>query len=189
MDQGFFAPTNAVKAVRTAHLPPQSPVVAARGALRTPHAATGQDKALAVAQGVRTTANMPFMAMMLAMPMSAIGWIAGKARRERTQVVMSGGGSALMDGMRQTPLNKSLHTPATMVDMIANKAAEVGGRAQGWEAPLRARSASLRAGADKLGASLSKAFAPIGTAWMSTRSISRSTPGRRRAASHNRRSR
>lgn len=160
MDQGFASMT-AVKAVPK-HLPPQSPVVAARGALRTPHAATGQDKALAVAQGVRTTANMPFMAMMLAIPMSAIGWIAGKAKRNRTQVVMSGGGSALMDGMRQTPLNKSLHTPATMVDMIADKAAEVGGRAQGWEAPLRARSASLRAGADKLGASLSKAFAPIG---------------------------
>lgn len=159
MDQGFV-PTDALRTARKTATQ-ESPIVATRGALRGPHAANGEDKALAVAQGVRTTANLPFMLMLPALPMAAGGWIAGKLKRNRTEVVMGGGSRALMDGMRQTEMKNALHTPATMLDMVADKAGAVGGRAQGWEAPLRARAESLRSGADKLGETLGKAFAPI----------------------------
>lgn len=159
MDQGF-APTDGLKAMRK-QVPHESPITATRGALRGPKPVTGEDKALAVAQGVRTTANLPFMLMLPALPMAALGWVAGKLKRDRTATVLGGGSRAMMDGMRQTKIENFLHTPATMVDMVADKAAEVGGRAQGWEAPLRARSEAIRGGADKLGAGLNKLIAPV----------------------------
>lgn len=159
MDQGF-APTDGLKALRKSHAA-ESPVVASRGALRMPHAVTGEDKAIAVAQGVRTTANLPFMLMLPALPMAGLGWVAGKLKRDRTQTVLGGGSKAMMDGMRQTQMKDFLHTPATMVDMVADKAAAVGGRAEGWVEPLRGRSEALRAGADKIGGGMGKIIAPV----------------------------
>lgn len=170
MDQGF-APTTGLKAARNAHTP-TSPVLGARGALYT-KPVTSQDKAIAAAEGVRSAASLPFTLMLPGMGLGLLGGAAGMLKRNRTQAALGGTGKALLDGVRVTKLDKALETPANMLGLIAEKSAEVGGRAEKWVAPLTERSNSLRSGVqgaqasigkfiEKLPAPVSKALGKVG---------------------------
>lgn len=157
MDQG--AVTGGVKVGRASQVPFAAN---ARGALRKPHLPTAQDKAIAVSDSVRSVFNLPvFAGFIIALPLSAAGWVAKKMGKERGSALLGGVGEAISQGPRMTSNANALHLPADMAQMVAARAESIGGKAAPVAESFSKRSVALHGWADKTGASLSKAFAPI----------------------------
>lgn len=163
MDQGF-APTG-LKASLPHKAPTptmRAPVTGAQVAVRT----TNQDKALTAASTVRSIFNFPIMWLGLpAMGATMLGFVTGKLGRQRTTAVLSGTGNAILHGPRTTLGSKALELPADMLQTMAAKAKEVGGRAEGMAAPLTTRSDKMRVGVqgaqESIGRFVEKMPAPL----------------------------
>lgn len=158
MEQGFNAQTlsKPLSRVGSAHMPkaPSGPLPgapagapvggAARTAAHAPQAAAKEDAAINAANKVRGIANLPFMAMLPALPAMGVGAVAGKLKAYRTEAIAGGAADAAMNGIRVTPMlakekvlvdgiektviRNPLHLPANMFKLAADKMQAIGKR-------------------------------------------------------------
>lgn len=158
MEQGLAPNASLKAAARTVHAPQaaplRAPVTGAHVAVRT----ANQDKTIAAASTVRSIFNFPILTLGLpAMVATAGAWLTGKLKRQRTTAVLGGVGEAVLHGPRTTLGKEALELPANMLETMAKKATEVGGRAEGMAAPLMARSDKLRASVQGMQAGFGRA--------------------------------